>query len=64
MVYSREKKVGYVRAETQKEALAKALEIGIVPETTHDVRPYIGRPTEDAMMSKEEFSNVLNKMIG
>lgn len=56
---SKTKEMRFHRCRTQKEAIIEALEKGIVPRKTDDVRPRTGDAT---LMSTEEFEEFMDEV--
>lgn len=53
--------IKYCRARDQEEALVKALELGVRPEETHDIRPRVGR-SDAELMPNSEFIQKLGQL--
>lgn len=49
--------LAFVKARTQKEAITKALELGIRPERSSDARPRTG---DAELMSRAEFNEFVD----
>jgi phosphopantetheinyl transferase (holo-ACP synthase) len=54
-------KLMYAKADTQKEAIKKALNHGIVPRSTEDVYPWTGGE-EMSIMTPREFEQFMSKL--
>lgn len=58
---SRNDRIKFCRAHTQREAVIKALKLGIVPQSTNDIAPIAGGSRIE-IMTEEELSELLNQL--